>query len=127
MKSKEVIKKEIEGRKKTLERAEKYGFQELAEQCKEDITKYNQILKDLDELEKLKNLMGTPIQDIMKRLKRLEKQDKILERFMFYSERKKLGEEFLNWAVENKVSKTDLTNIITWCFCFKIKEWLDGR
>lgn len=40
--------------------------------CEEEIKKYNQVLKDLEELEELKKIMGTPIQDIMKRLKVLD-------------------------------------------------------
>lgn len=67
---------------------------------------------------------------IEKDLERLEKQDKILEKLkkpMLYRERKKLGEEYMEWARENNVNRYDLTNIITWCFCFKMREWLDGR
>lgn len=66
---------------------------------------------------------------IVDNLERLEKQDKILERLkrpMFYSERKKLGEEYMKWARENNVLQNDLTSIITWCFCFKMKEWLEN-
>ena len=69
------------------------------------------------------------IEDILNDLERLEKQDKILERLkrpLFYSERKKLGEEYIKWAKENNVNQNDLTSIITWCFCFKMKEWLDN-
>ena len=36
------------------------------------------IEKDLEELKEYKKIMGTPIQEIMKNLKTLEKQDKIL-------------------------------------------------
>ena len=66
------------------------------------------------------------LEEVEKDLEQKEKQDKILERFMFYSERKKLGEEYIEWAVENKVNKNDLTNIITWCFCIKLRSWLDN-
>lgn len=80
----------------------------------------DKVLKDLEDYEELKKIMGTPIQEIRERLKILE----ILKKPMFYSERKKLGEEYIEWARENNASQNDLTNIITWCFCFKMKEWL---
>lgn len=119
MKSKEVIKKEIEGRKKTLERAEKYGFQELAEQCKEDITKYNQILKDLDELEKLKNLMGTPIQDIMKRLKILEIIKKWSFLDTFYKEDTDTIYDAFKCNIHTRGMEEDFKKVKEW--------WLDGK
>ena len=75
------------------------------------------------------NEMIDCIETVQEALEQKEKQDKILERLnrpMLYSERKKLGEEYIEWAEENKASKNDLTTIMTWCFCFKMKEWLDN-
>lgn len=66
---------------------------------------------------------------IKQALIKAQKQDKILEtlkRPMLFSERKRLGEEFIEWAKENNVLQNDLTSIITWCFCFKMKEWLEN-
>lgn len=77
MTSKEIISREIEEIKETLKRAEKYGFQELAEQCKEDIKKYNQVLKDLELLEKYKKVMYEPIVELMKDLEKLELYEKV--------------------------------------------------
>ena len=69
------------------------------------------------------------IETIAEALDKKEKQDKILEilkRPLFYSERKKLGEEYIKWAKENNAAQNDLTTIITWCFCFKMKEMLEN-
>lgn len=68
------------------------------------------------------------LKTIEKDLEQKEKQDKILERLkrpLLFSERKKLGEEYIEWAKENNVIQNNLTSIITWCFCFKMKEWLE--
>ena len=83
----------------------------------------------LNKTRRTPNVSLTPeqVEELVKDLEQKEKQDKILERLMFYSERKKLGEEFLSWALENKVDKNDLTNIITWCFCIKLRSWLDNE
>lgn len=83
----------------------------------------------LNKTRRTPNISLTPkqVEELIKDLERLEKQDEILGRLkkpMLYRERKKLGEEFLSWAEENKVSKTDLTSIMTWCFCIKLKEML---
>lgn len=70
------------------------------------------------------------IEALKQALLKAQEQDKILEKLkkpMFYSKRKKLGEEYIEWARENNVSQNDLTNIITWCFCFKMKEWLENE
>ena len=67
----------------------------------DDINQYKSVLKDLEILEKLKKPM-------------------------LYSERKKLGEEYIAWCKENNVKQDDLTNVMTWCFCFKMKEWLNN-
>lgn len=75
-------------------------------------------------------LFKTNTIEIEQALLKAQEQDKILERLkrpMFYSQRKKLGEEFLSWAKENNADQCDLTNIITWCFCFKMKEWLNNE
>lgn len=70
------------------------------------------------------------IEIIQEALEKLEKQSKILEtlkRPIFYSERKKLTREYIKWAIENNANYNDLTNVITWCFCFKLKEWLENN
>lgn len=66
---------------------------------------------------------------IKQALLKVQEQDKILEKLkrpLFYSEMKRLGEEYIEWAKENNALQDDLTNIITWCFCFKMKEWLNN-
>lgn len=46
---------------------------------------FNIILKDLEELKELKELMGTPVQDIMKKLKEFEKvKSFVINRTVFY-------------------------------------------
>lgn len=69
------------------------------------------------------------IETLQEALDQKEKQEKILEtlkRPMFFSERKRLGEEYIKWAKENNAAQNDLTTIITWCFCFKMREWLEN-
>lgn len=90
----------------------------------------NELNEILNKTRRTPNISLTPeqVEELIKDLEQKEKQDKILEKLkrpMFYSERKKLGEEFLNWAEENRASKIDLTNIVTWCFCIKLRSWLD--
>lgn len=86
----------------------------------------------LNKTRRTPNISLTPeqVKELVKDLERLEKQDKILEtlkRPMLYSERKKLGEEYMEWARENNVNRYDLTNIITWCFCIKLRSWLENE
>lgn len=72
MTSKEFIQNEIDNLEDLLENAKKDNCNVVRKECEADIKQYNQVLKDLEELEELKKIMGTPIQDIMKRLKVLD-------------------------------------------------------
>lgn len=71
MTSKEIIRNYIDSlmEQKKIEKKCNSG---LDVYCEIEITRYNQVLKDLEELEELKKIMGTPIQDISKKLKNLE-------------------------------------------------------
>lgn len=55
-----------------LDNAKETKNKDLEIDCKMQKEAYNQVLKDLEDYEELKELMGTPIQDIMKKLKVLE-------------------------------------------------------
>lgn len=79
------------------------------------------IEKDLEHYEELKSLMGTPIQDIMKLLKRLEKQDKILE----------ILKPYIELSSDGIISCHNLI-LIPYYKDYEeqynaIKEWLDGK
>lgn len=78
MSSKEFIQNQLDITKATLKENENGFSKETIVLYEEDIKQYNQVLKALEELEELKKIMGTPIQDIMKRLKVLEIFKKIL-------------------------------------------------
>ena len=55
---------------KNSEERQKYGRISLISKLETEYLK--EVLKDLDELEELKKIMGTPIQDIMEKLRKLE-------------------------------------------------------
>lgn len=172
MTNKEFILSEIDNLKDMLENSKELKCETIIKACEEGIKQYNQVLKELEDYEKLKKIKlmlkqkecvlryvasedcfavrcilddkwykltddliknnikeevkPMPLIDKVKELKeKVEKQDKILEtlnRPMLYSERKKLGEEYIEWAKENNIDSRDLTSVITWCFCFKMKE-----
>lgn len=68
--------------------------------------------------------------DIWKMCKEIEKDLEKLENIesktlLFYSDRKKIAEEYEKWCKDNNVMISDTTNMITWFLCFKLKEWLE--
>lgn len=46
---------------------------------------------------------------------------------LFYSDRKKIAEEYEKWCKDNNAMISDTTNMITWVLCFKLKEWLNNE
>lgn len=70
MTSKEIINNHINSLKEQaqIEKEQKTGSEVY---CEIEIEQYNQVLKDLDELEKYREVMSEPILDIMKKLKML--------------------------------------------------------
>lgn len=111
MTSKEIIKNHIASLKEQaqIEKEQKTGNEVY---CETDIEQYNQVLKDLDELEELKKIMGTPIQDIMKRLKVLDQLKEILS--MDYLVR------VYDYEMAKRLQTYLKSNDI-------VKEWLDGK
>ena len=62
MTNKEFIQNEIDNLKDMLKNAKDLNCESIIKCSKEEIKQYNQVLKDLEEYEHLKELMGTPIQ-----------------------------------------------------------------
>lgn len=96
-------------------------IQEIYELIKQ---KKESAVKDLEDYEELKNLMGTPIQDIMKRLKILEilKKELVIEpEYNFLTEKYDVfiyGERGFGEMIKIEVDK-DKGDLL--------KEWLDGN
>lgn len=44
--------------------------------------------------------------------------------YLLYSERRKIGQEYVKWCKENNTLFNDETNMITWVLAIKLKEWL---
>lgn len=44
--------------------------------------------------------------------------------YLLYSERRKIGQEYVKWCKENNILVSDETNMITWVLAIKLKEWL---
>lgn len=58
-------------------------------------------------------------QEDKKKLNEIEKLTHLL-----YSERRKIGQEYVKWCKENNTVFNDETNMITWVLAIKLKEWL---
>lgn len=54
-----------------------------------------------------------------KKLNEIEKLTRLL-----YSERRKIGQEYVKWCKENNTLFNDETNMTTWFLAIKLKEWL---
>lgn len=54
-----------------------------------------------------------------KKLNEIEKLTHLL-----YSERRKIGQEYVKWCKENNTVFNNETNMITWVLAIKLKEWL---
>lgn len=91
--------------KENIERIDNAIKEHLSEQC---YMIWNSIKKDLEDYEELKKVMGTPIQEIMKRLKVLE----ILKRVIF------LTNNSYYIQTKKRLNEEDYK---------LIKEWLDGK
>lgn len=75
-----------------------YGFEKELNTIKQALLKAEQDKKKLNEIEKLTHLL--------------------------YSERRKIGQEYVKWCKENNTVFNDETNMITWVLAIKLKEWL---
>lgn len=73
MESKEYIKGVLYNLEKGLDIAKENKNKDLEFDYKMQKEAFTQVLKDLNELEELKKVMGTPIQTLMRDLKELEK------------------------------------------------------
>jgi len=57
--------------------------------------------------------------------KKLNKIEKLTN--LFYSERRKIGQEYVKWCKENNTLFNDETNMITWVLAIKLKEVLKNE
>lgn len=72
MTSKEYIKGVLYNMEDLLKQAKTDNCKSVIIDCEDEIMHYNQIIKDLDELEEYRKIMGTPIQEIMEKIRKLE-------------------------------------------------------
>lgn len=79
----------------------KGAFVSMNKDCEEA---FNQIERDLEVLENIKS-----------------------KTLLFYSDRKKIAQEYEKWCKDNNAMITNTTNMITWLLCFKLKEWLGNE
>lgn len=75
-------------------------------------------LEDTREFGTIKQALLKAEQD-KKKLNEIEKLT-----YLLYSERRKIGQEYVKWCKENNILFNDETNMITWVLAIKLKEWL---
>lgn len=74
--------------------------------------------RNIDQYNTIKQALLKAEQD-KKKLNEIEKLT-----YLLYSERRKIGQEYVKWCKENNTVFNDETNMITWVLAIKLKEWL---
>lgn len=84
----------------------------------EEHTDCDSVIGMTEDLESIKATLLKAEQD-KKKLNEIEKLT-----YLLYSERRKIGQEYVKWCKENNILFNDETNMITWVLAIKLKEWL---
>lgn len=84
----------------------------------EEHTDCDSVIGMTEDLESIKQALIQAKQD-KKKLNEIEKLTHLL-----YSERRKIGQEYVKWCKENNTVFNDETNMITWVLAIKLKEVL---